>query len=719
MAGLMIAGPQATSVGGILPVMGNTALDAMREKQKPKAPESPVLTGLAGFIDSCWRVSSDHKRQYIERRLLSAQRRRNGQYDPEIEQDIRKQGGSMVFMMITATKCRAASAWLRDTLLGTGSEKPWTLEPTPVPDLPPATYQAILQEAANRIQQYMQVTGMQPDDGQVRKLMLELRDEVTEMIKEEARAMADRMEQRMEDQHVEGGYIAALNKFIDDLVTFPYAVMKGPIIRNRTTLKWQQTGDGEFTPVTGKELRLEWTRVSPFDIYWAPHAENPDDGYVIERHRLSRSDLNALIGVEGYNEDAIRDVLDQWGKGGLHMWLANDAERAEIEGKGHRAMTGGQPESLIDALEFHGSVMGSMLIEFGMSKDEITDPELEYNVCAWKIGDKIIKAQLNYDPMGRKPYYKTSFEKIPGQWCGNSVPDLAADVQDMCNSAARALANNMGMASGPQVGVNIERLPDGEDVTQMYPWKIWQFTNDPLGSSAPPITFFAPPSMANELMAVYEKFSALADEYTGIPRYMQGDSNIGSAGRTASGISMLLGNASKIIKQVVTNVDTDVSQPALEYQYYYNMKYGTDPELKGDIRIRARGALSIIQKEAAQVRRNELLQLVTSNPIITNLVGESGVAEILREVLKTADFRNIDKIIPTTTALARRQAEQLAIAQQQQAQQAQLAQQPQQTIKAKYDENGQFVGADVMANQGQELQNGAPVTDNFATMKGV
>jgi hypothetical protein len=82
---------------------------------------------------------------------------------------------------------------------------------------------------------------------------------------------------------------------------------------------------------------------------------------------------------------------------------------------------------------------------------------------------------LNYDPLGRKPYYLTSFEKVPGRIDGNGVADLCMDAQNMCNAAARALANNMGISSGPQVGVNVSRLPAGEDITQMYPWKIWQF----------------------------------------------------------------------------------------------------------------------------------------------------------------------------------------------------------------------------------------------------
>lgn len=696
----------SSAAGGLVPVMGNTQLDEYNKRRAPvlKEPE-PIVEGLAGYVRECWSAAKDHKEQYIEDRLLSNLRRRNGEYDPEVEQELQNQGGSQIWMHITATKCRAASAWLRDTLLGTGTEKPWTLSATPVPDLPPDIVEGIIAEATKQIEDFIQMNGQQPSDAQVRELLLEMKDSAAEQIKEESSKRAARMELKMEDQLVEGNWIQEFNKFIDDLCTFPYAVMKGPVVRSRPTMKWQQTANGGFEPLVITSPKLEWVRVSPFDIYWAPDASDIDDGYTIERHRLKRRDLNALIGVDGYDENNIRMVLKEHGEGGLKEWLANDSERAEIEGKGTDAFNGRSPEAIIDALEFHGMVQGSMLIEWGMKKSKIKDPEKDYNVSVWLIGSYVIKAQLNYDPLGRKPYFKTCFEKIPGQWCGNSIPDLAADVQDMANASARALANNMGISSGPQVAVNIDRLPDGEDITQMHPWKIWQTTNDPTGSSnSPAVTFFAPPSMAGELMGVYEKFATLADEYTGIPRYMQGDTNIGSAGRTASGISMLLGNASKIIKQVVQNVDVDVTQPSLEYQYYYNMKYGDDPDLKGDIRIQARGAISIIQKEAAQVRRNEFLQLALQSPMVGQIVGEQGIAEILRQVVHTLDMPNIDKIVPSPQALARKQL----------MQQQQMA-----AMQAALPPGTEGTPPQIGAPEGQQLQDGTPVTNNFAPMQGV
>jgi hypothetical protein len=67
------------------------------------------------------------------------------------------------------------------------------------------------------------------------------------------------------------------------------------------------------------------------------------------------------------------------------------------------------------------------------------------------------------------------------------------------------------------VEVNLERIPPNEDITQLHPWKIWQVTNDPLGSSAPAVRFTQPDDNANTLLGVYDKFSKLADDQSGIP----------------------------------------------------------------------------------------------------------------------------------------------------------------------------------------------------------
>jgi hypothetical protein len=219
----------------------------------------------------------------------------------------------------------------------------------------------------------------------------------------------------------------------------------------------------------------------------------------------------------------------------------------------------------------------------------------------------------------------------------------------MVNAAARSLANNMGISSGPQVGVNVSRLPPGEDITEMYPWKIWQFQSSEFNDGSQPLTFFQPNSNANELMAVFEKFSARADEDTMIPRYMTGDPS-GGAGRTSSGLSMLISNAGKGIKQVISNIDRNVIVPSIERLYQDNLRYSKDPDLIGDVKAVAKGATSLVVKEAEAVRRNEFLTLVLNSPVAQQIVGMDGAAELLREQARNLSG-NVNRIVPDRPTL--------------------------------------------------------------------
>lgn len=649
----------------------------------------PIIQSLASHVKACWQVARDSKRQTVESRLLQSVRARRGEYDPEKLAEIQQMGGSDVYAGLTSVKCRAASGWIRDVMMGTSDDRPWGIQPTPIPDLPPNINEAIMQKAVAPIKEAI-LMGQPIEQDQIVEMMSNMRDQALAALKEEATRRSERMADKMEDQLLEGGFLEALDAFIDDVTTFPVGVLKGPVLRNRNTLTWSPQGK----PVVTKAITTEWERVSPFNIYPSPGATTVDDGYLIEKHHLSRRDLEDLIGVDGYDDGAIRKVLTEY-NGGLRQWLYDESAQNNAEGK-HPSAFSTNPDQLIDALQFWGSVQGKHLIDWGMTEKEVGDPTKEHDVEIWLIGPYVIKAVLNYDPLCRKPYYKASYEDVPGSFWGNSVADLVRDSQTIVNATARALVNNMAMSSGPQVGVNIDRLPVGEKIETLTPWHIWQLTNDPSGSTANPITFFQPTSNTNELMMVFEKFSQLADEYSGIPRYLTGDTT-GGAGRTASGLSMLINNAGKSIKQVISNIDMNVMKPMLERLYYYNMRYSNDPDLKGDVHIIARGAAALIAKEAAQVRRNEFLA-ATANPLDMQIIGVEGRAAILRETAKGLDM-NVDKIVPPVEVLRQKWA----------AQQAMAAQPAAGTPEA---------GPVGPSPSGQVTMDGAPTTDNFSPPSG-
>ena len=620
----------------LMPVARASDLERQSKERNEALQQQPHIQGLAAHVRKRWDEARDAKDD-LEERMLQCLRQRNGEYDPDVRATIEAQGGSDIYIQLTSVKCRAATSWLRDTLLGTGADKPWAIEHTPEPELPEELLQGLQAELAQELMQAMQSTGMMPSEEQTRQAALAMKDEAMNRAREEAKAKVARMEKKMEDQLLQGGWYKAFNEFVDDIVTFPFAVMKGPVKRLRKVLKWQ---DGKLVPQ--EVIQNEWERVDPFNIYWAPWAWDINDGYVIERHRMTRTDLQSLLGVPGYNDDAIRTVLNEFNEGGTDEWLWIDSSKADVEGKDvSEAM---HTTDLIDALQLWDAVQGKLLLEWGVPEDEIPDPDLDYPCEVWVIKNTVIRAVLNYDPLGRKPYYLTSYEAKPGSVDGKGVADLCRDTQAMMNATARALANNMGIASGPQVSVNVSRLPAGEDITEMHPWKIWQFQSSEYNDGSQPLNFFQPNSNANELMAVFEKFSARADEDTMIPKYMTGGHQPG-AGRTSSGLSMLISNAGKGIKQVINNIDKNVIVPAIERLYQDNLRYTDDPDLIGDVHISARGASSLVVKEAEAIRRNEFLQLVLNSPVAQQIVGLDGAAELLRDAAQNLNT-NPDRIVP-------------------------------------------------------------------------
>ena len=698
-------GGKVISIGSLRAVPNSVMLEEER-RETEKAQAAPLIQGLAAHVRKHWSQARDAKRNTVETRMLQSIRARRGEYDPDKLAQIKEMGGSDVYAMITSVKCRAAASWLRDVLLANGSEKPWTIRPTPIPDLPPNINEAIM----NRVLAPMveaAMAGVPLPDEQVLELLGTMRDQTLSEIRAHARVMSERMENKMEDQLVEGGFIHALNQFVDDIVTYPAAILKGPVVRNKNLLKWEQTANG-WEVITEKTTRLEWERVSPFNIYPSAEAEGVNDGYLIEKNRLSRTDLNDLIGVDGYDAGAIRMVLDLYGRGGLRDLLYDDVGQMEAEGKS-AVHTITNPDGLIDAIQYWGSVPGSLLLEWGIDKSEIEEPTRAYHCEIWLIGPHVIKATLNYHPLAEKPYYKASYEEIPGAFWGNSPCDLIRDAQTVVNAASRALVNNMGLASGPQVVVNVDRLAVGEDVTQLRPWRIWQVTSDPMGNGSyqqQPVSFSQPDSRVAELAGIIQTFMELADEWSGIPKYLTGDAP-GGAGRTASGLSMLMANAGKSLKQVVSNIDNYVMRPMLQRLHYWNMKYAEDPDLKGDINIVVRGANALVAKEAAQVRRNEFLA-ATANPIDMQVLGIEGRAEVLREVVKTLDM-DTDKVIPSAEMLRIKQA---VAAKLQEAAMAQQAMGGQAMLPAPAGGTPAQLGGP--SSSGQTLADGAPVQDNFS-----
>jgi len=622
----------------------NEQIDAEVEANRRQAEEqnSPVVLGLASYVRRCWRSARDAKRS-IEKEMHNALLQRKGEYTPEKLQAIKEHGGSEIFMGLTEEKCVACEAWINDIVLSQ-QEKPWRVKPTPVPDIPQDFKQRIRIELFNRLMGdvTMGVIGQE----QFNESAENIEEDMLQHAREQAKKELQHLENEIEDDLVEGGFYQVLKECLYDLTTYPNMFIKSPVVRLRKKLVWgYDESTGQEGLVLDDVVSIESERVSPQMIFPSPSSTEIGDSYIFEVHQLLRSELFNLIGVGGFKEDAIRQVLREHRNGSNCSWLT-DTENISTENNADKEYSDSDPDKKIDALQFWGSVSGHNLLEYGMSVDEIPDADNDYPVEVWLIDNVVIKAQINPDKLGRPPYFTTSFRKVPGSFWGRSLCMVLRDIQDQCNAAARNLINNMGIASGPQVAVDIKAMPPGEDITKMYSWKIWQFED----LRNKPLEFFQPQSMARELWEIYKAFSNEADTKSGIPQYTSGAGSAGGALSTATGFSMMFNNASRGIKNVVSNID-DVIEGVVKRHYQWRCVYMPFDGYFGDARIVAEGSSSLIAKEQQQVRRQELLQIML-NPAIIALIGADGLIELLRGVVDGADLKT-DDIIPSKEEMAR------------------------------------------------------------------
>jgi hypothetical protein len=172
-----------------------------------------------------------------------------------------------------------------------------------------------------------------------------------------------------------------------------------------------------------------------------------------------------------------------------------------------------------------------------------------------------------------------------------------------------------------------------------------------MGNNAQPaISFFNVDSHAQELLGVYEKFTQIADELSAIPRYITGSERLGGAGRTASGLAMLMGNAAKILQTVAANVDGDVVEPVVGELYDMIMLTDTTGMLRGDESIKVLGVNVSVQRETQRQRQLEFLQ-ITANPIDMQITGIKGRASVLRSVSEGLGL-NGEEVVPPDDVLA-------------------------------------------------------------------
>ena len=135
-------------------------------------------------------------------------------------------------------------------------------------------------------------------------------------------------------------------------------------------------------------------------------------------------------------------------------------------------------------------------------------------------------------------------------------------------------------------------------------------------------------------MMLFDKARVLADESTGFPSFAHGQTGVSGVGRTDSGISMLMNAAAGGTKTVIKNVDDYLVRPLGEGLFRFNMQFDFDPEIKGDLEVKARGTESLMANEVRSQRLMQFLQ-IASSPALAPF---AKFQYVIREIAKSMDL---------------------------------------------------------------------------------
>jgi hypothetical protein len=642
--------------------VGDPSADLEFLRQALEQPEDNVVKELAKHIEKVWQQNQKDCKSFRQE-MINTLRRVRGEYEPKKLADIRSFKGSETYLRTAENKARAAESWIKD-IYRSDEELPAAIEPTIIPDLPDeqiAQIQVEVQQEAAMIQQQLMAgalidpsTGMPLNPEKFGRLLNDYYQERLDAAKEdlvkEAKERCERAAKEIRDQNQEIGWDNVFNDFVYYFTRLKMGIIKGPILTKKKKQIWQPDETGAYSLQTIDTLVNDAYCVSPFNWFPSRGMKTPHDGDTIEIHELSKQALNDLIGVPGYDEAEIRAVLDKYAKGSMKAkWFTIEDETTVNQVTKEKNFTNAtnpptqnSPETNSDkifAQEFYGSVSGRLLMEWGM-KDQANpelpaalDPEMQYQANCWKIGDHVIKAVINPDSLGRKPYHVSSWAKNPEWIVGEGLIEFAAPIEDALNAITRALINNIAIASGPMAEIDKDRV---DTKIPIYPWRQIESTSTQMKAEGPAVNYYQPNMHANELILAWQFFGKLLDEMT-VPAYAQGASQSGVTAGTATVFTQLLAAASRSIKAVVANIDNDIISPYIQMCYDYNMRFGTDPTLKGDARVVAKGVSNLLAKEQAAQRKIEYLQLVMT-PVLSQILGAKNLGAIAAQIAKANDI---------------------------------------------------------------------------------
>src|SRR5210317_1987083 len=630
------------------------------------------LNSIVGFVTDRFKRAED-ARLGDEERWLRSYRNYRGIYGPEVQ--FTSSEKSKVFVKVTKTKTLAAYGQIVDVLFG-NNKFPLSVEPSVLPDGVAESVHINVDPNAGPAQgALVEAFGQEPtkpyligpdtklEPGETRTTLMKrlgglknklapVSDKIiegdgttpTSVTFHPAMVAAKKMEKKIHDQLQESGASKHLRSMAFEMALLGMGVMKGPFAVDKEYPNWNEEGD--YDPLI--KTVPSTNHVSVWNFYPDPESTSMDDAeYVVERHKMSRNQLRALRGRPYFMDDSIQMAIDKGADYVRKHW-----EMKMEDDDSHPSET-----ERWEVLEFWGFVDTDLLEENGIKIPRELRNMPEVNANIWVVNGEVIRCVLNPFKPSRIPYYAVPYEHNPYSFFGVGIAENMDDTQTLMNGFMRMAVDNAVLSGNLLIEIDETNLVPGQDLS-VYPGKVFRRQGGAPGQAIFGTKF---PNVAGENLQLFDKARVLADESTGFPSFAHGQTGVTGVGRTASGISMLMGAASGGIKNVIKNIDDYLLRPMGEGLFRFNMQFDFDPELRGDLEVKARGTESLMANEVRSQRLMQFMQ-ISSNPALAPF---AKMDYIIREIAKSLDLD--PEKVTNNMAEAALQAELLKGMQQQQA----------------------------------------------------
>jgi len=591
------------------------------------------------YIEGRYKRAEDY-RQQDEERWLDSYRNYRGIYGPDVQ--FTEAEKSRVFIKVTKTKTLAAYQQI-ESIMFANNKFPLTVDPTELPEgvVADVSFDPAEPEQTKESDVDKEVTpygfkgdGKQFPKGATSKTLGEMLGPLTDKLKEidglkngigmtptsvtfsPAMVAAKKMQKKIQDQLEESNASKHLRNTAFEMALFGTGVMKGPFAVDKEYPQWDD--EGNYDPIIKTVPQV--SHVSVWNFYPDPDANNMDEAqYVIERHKMSRSQLRQLKRRPYFRNNVIDDAIalgENYNKESWEDDLSDYAPEYGIE--------------RYEVLEYWGTVDVSMLEEQAVDiPPELSEvDELQANV--WICNGKLLRMVINPFKPARIPYHAAPYELNPYSFFGVGIAENMNDTQTLMNGFMRMAVDNAVLSGNLLIEIDETNLVPGQDLS-LYPGKVFRRQGGAPGQAIFGTKF---PNVSGENLQLFDKARVLADESTGFPSFAHGQTGVTGVGRTASGISMLMGAAQGSIKSVVKNIDDYLLRPLGEGLFRFNMQFDFDPDIKGDLEVKARGTESLMANEVRSQRLTQFMQIAAQ----PSLAPFTKFPYIIREIAKSLEL---------------------------------------------------------------------------------